>query len=173
MRLSTGHRRWVYAAAAALFVTGVLWLGFHHFVRVDGEFGETPHPLELWWLRLHGGAAMWFLIVAGSLVPVHMRRGWQQRRNIAAGALLAAAALLLTVSGYGLYYLGGEHSRQLFSVTHWMIGLASAGLLVWHVLRGQALRPGATEAATTGGARVHENVVPAQDAQGKGPSAAA
>jgi hypothetical protein len=145
MRLSNGHRRWVYAAAVTLFATGALWLVFHYFVRVDGEFGEIPHPLESWWLRLHGGAAMWFLVVVGSLLPVHVRRGWHQRRNVVAGVVLAGAALLLTVSGYGLYYLGGEYTRQLFSLLHWVIGLASGGLLVWHVLSGHASRSSAVE----------------------------
>ncbi len=138
MRLAQRHKRWVYWSVAMLFASGALWLLFHYFVRVHGEFGETPHPLEVWWLRLHGAAAMLVLIVVGSLLPVHIRVGWHQRRNLAAGVPLLALALLLALTGYALYYFGGEESRGWISVIHWAAGLVAGGVLVWHVIAGHA-----------------------------------
>ena len=76
-----------------MFATGALWLLFHYFVRVHGEFGDRPHALEIWWLRLHGAAAMLTLLVLGSLVPIHVRRGWHQRKNLLAGAILGTLAV--------------------------------------------------------------------------------
>ena len=120
-----------------LLVSGALWLLFHYFVRVHGQFGEAPHPLESWWLRLHGAAAMLVLIVLGSLLPVHVRRGWHQRRNLLAGTILGAVGLLLIASGYALYYFGGEELRPWISVFHWVVGLSALPLLIWHILRGR------------------------------------
>src|SRR5262249_22864328 len=99
MRLSRGHRQWVYWSGAALFATGALWLVYGFFLREHGEFGAPPYPLEVWWLGLHGAGAMLTLIVAGSLLPIHVRRGWHQRKNLLAGCIMVAIILLLIVSG--------------------------------------------------------------------------
>lgn len=138
MRLSIGHRNWVYTASVALFATGVLWLVFHYFGQVQGEFGPAPHPFERWWLRLHGFLAMLCLVLVGSLLPIHMRRGWHQRRNLPPAIALLALVLLLTLSGYGLYYLGSEQLRPWISLFHWSIGLAAPAVMIWHVLSGRS-----------------------------------
>jgi len=137
MRLSTAHRRWIYWSGAALLTTGGLWLLFHYFARTQGQFGETAHPLEVWWLRLHGGCAMLVLVVIGSLLPVHVRRGWHLRKNLLAGWVLGMLALLLIASGYALYYVGNETTRPWISAFHWMLGLGAPLVLTWHVWRGQ------------------------------------
>ena len=137
MRLSHGHRKWVYWSCALLLASGALWLLFHYFLRVHGQFGEAPHPLESWWLRLHGAAAMLVLVVLGSLLPVHVRRGWHQRRNLLAGTILGAVGLLLIASGYALYYFGGEELRPWISAFHWILGLGTLPLLIWHIVRGR------------------------------------
>ena len=140
MRLSHGHRRWVYWSGAALFASGTLWLVFHYFLRKHGEFGETPHPLEVWWLRLHGAFAMLALIVTGSLLPIHVRRGWHQRKNLLAGTVVVAILVLLIASGYALYYYGGEEARPLISAFHWIVGLGAPLMLIWHISRGRDTR---------------------------------
>jgi len=152
MRLSTGHRWWIYWSSAALFATGALWLLFHHFVRTHGQFGETAHPLEIWWLRLHGGCAMLMLIVLGSLLPVHVRRGWHLRKNLLAGWTLGLLALLLIASGYALYYVGNEMTRPWISALHWALGLGAPLVLTWHVWRGRRAY------ATRGDRKLHMHV---------------
>ncbi len=142
MRLSAGHRQWIYWAVALLFGSGALWLICHYLLRVEGEFGPAPHPLEAWALRVHGGAAMLALVVAGSLLPIHVRRAWHQRRNLLPGFLLGGMLLLLTVTGYALYYFGGEQARAVISVLHWGLGLGAPALLLWHIAAGRATLPG-------------------------------
>jgi hypothetical protein len=137
MRLSRGHLRWVYASCGLLFASGALWLLFHYFIRAHGEFGDSPHALELWWLRLHGAAAMLVLAVLGSLMPIHVRRGWHQRKNLLAGTILATLALVLIASGYTLYYFGSEETRPWISALHWVLGLGAPLLLVWHIISGR------------------------------------
>jgi hypothetical protein len=145
VRLAPWHRRAVYVATVALVASGLLWLMLHFWMAVPGEFGETTHPLEPWMLRLHGAAAMAGLVLYGSLLPIHVQRAWSVGRNVALGIALSSLLLLLTVSGYLLYYAGGEDTRPVISALHWIVGLAVPALLVWHVVAGRR-RPPATDA---------------------------
>ena len=137
IRLGAWHQVAVYGVTAALAVSGLAWLIYHFFVSVPGDFGPQIHPMESWMLRLHGAAAMAGLIVYGSLLPIHIRRAWALRRNIVLGVGLLTLMLSLTVTGYLLYYAGGEESRQVISALHWAPGLAVPALVVWHVTSGR------------------------------------
>ena len=137
IRLGFWHQTTVYGATALLVVSGALWLLLHFFMVNQGEFGDTHHPLETWMLKLHGAAAMAGLIIYGSLLPIHIRRAWAIRRNIVLGISLVVLMLLLTVTGYLLYYAGGEEARPIISATHWILGVGVPALLAWHVLSGK------------------------------------
>ncbi len=137
VRLSPLHQGAVYGATATLAVSGIIWLVLHYFLAAPGKYGPQIHPLEPWMLRLHGAAAMAGLVIYGSLLPVHIRRAWSARRNIALGIGLAAFMLLLTVTGYLLYYAGDQNTRPVISAAHWLLGLAVPVLLVWHIVSGR------------------------------------
>ncbi len=116
-----------------MVVTGCGWLLCHYGLADAGEFGALPHPLEALWLKLHGAAGMLALVLFGSLLPSHMLRAWSQRRGRATGGSLAGLFALLSVTGYGLYYVGGESFRAWISVVHWAVGLGVPLLLAAHV----------------------------------------
>jgi hypothetical protein len=137
IRLGPWHQGAVYGATAALAVSGIVWLIVHYFMAQPGDYGPQIHPLEPWTLRLHGAAAMAGLVIYGSLLPVHVRRAWSIRRNIALGIGLVTIMLLLTVTGYLLYYSGNENTRPMISAAHWLVGLAVPALLVWHIASGR------------------------------------
>ena len=137
IRLGFWHQTTVYGATALLVVSGAVWLVLHFFMAVQGEFGETHHPLETWMLKLHGAAAMAGLIIYGSLLPIHIRRAWAIRRNIFLGIGLVVFMLLLTITGYLLYYAGGEETRPIISAIHWILGVIVPALLTWHVISGK------------------------------------
>jgi len=133
VRLSLAHERSVYATFAALVVTGCGWLLCHYVLAETGEFGSLPHPQQGLWLQLHGAAGMIALVLFGSLLTTHMRRAWAARRGRASGGTLAGLFVLLTATGYGLYYVAGESFRAWISVIHWAVGLAIPLLLAVHV----------------------------------------
>jgi hypothetical protein len=143
IRLSRGHEAWLYATSALLVATGLLWLGFHYFVKMDGEFGPRAHPLESWWLKLHGAASFAWLFLLGTVAFWHSWRAWQAQRNRLSGAVFAAVNALLALTGYLLYYAGGEGLRSAVSVLHWAAGLVFATFFVWHVWSGRLSRNGA------------------------------
>lgn len=141
IRLQPWHRWSLYVATAVLFASGVLWLALHYVIPPPtGEFGQTTHPLEPWTLRVHGLAVLVALFFYGSLLRAHIIKAWKRRRNRVSGACMGAVLGLLTISGYLLYYSGGESLRAALSVTHWGIGLALAGVLPLHIYYGRQTR---------------------------------
>lgn len=142
IRLAAAQQWSIYLLTGLLTLSGVLWLWFHHFVRLPGEFGPQIHPLEPWWLKVHGVSAAAFLVAFGSVLPLHVRSAWRNRRNRVSGTIFLSVTVLLASSGLGLYYAGGEGARDLISVLHWSVGLAMPALAVWHVWRGRTWMQG-------------------------------
>lgn len=140
LRLERWHRRCIYASCLALLLSGAAWLVARYFLRPAGQFGETIHPIEPWAMKVHGGAMMAMLFFLGSLMNSHIRRALRAGRNLVSGWMMLIAMALLTLSGFGLYYLTGESDRPLWSLVHWLIGLGLGVLIVVHVLLGRASR---------------------------------
>jgi len=160
VRLGNQHSRWLYAVFALLWLSGLAWILFHYFMQVPGNFGPRPHPLQHWWLRLHGLAAMLSLIALGSVLPHHVRGAWTLARNRMAGAVLMLVLIWLVCTGYALYYLVGAVGEDLLSLLHWIPGLLLPPVLWLHIRRGRARLPGC--AGTRNGAQTEERPDPAR-----------
>ena len=141
LQLSRRHKAALYFFTLLVLATGIAWWGLDRWAAVRDEFGGlAKHPAQSWMLRLHGAGAFGFLLVFGSLIPVHVKRGFQTRQNRATGITLVAVFGLLSLTGYALYYLGEESGRALAAAAHWWIGLAAPLLLIVHIVRGHWLR---------------------------------
>jgi hypothetical protein len=133
-RLSRSHELWVYASGGVLAASGIGWLLCHFLLRGPGP---GPHPLEVWWLRLHGAALLAFLAVIGTLLPAHVVYGWRHRMNLGTGIPVLGVMGLLTLTGYGLYYLVADDWRSWTSTVHWVVGLLAIALVGLHAIRGK------------------------------------
>ena len=133
-RLSAGQRRATYAALVGAWSTGVLWLIFHYFLQRQGEFAIEPHPLERWWLRLHGLCAFALLFLGGMLWGKHVKPGlaWPKRRP--SGLVISFALCALAATGFLLYYADEGVLRDVSGVAHWLVGLLLALPVVVHCL---------------------------------------
>lgn len=123
----------IYASLAALVLSGIAWLWAAWPLVVDSAdaLPARARSVALWALRLHGVAAYVALVVAGSVLTVHVRLGWSRRRNRASGSVMATLFVVLAASGLWLYY-GGEAGRRGVSLAHWILGLAVPVWLVMH-----------------------------------------
>lgn len=135
-RLSPRRERLVHGIGSLLWSSGVAWIVLHYFLRQPGEFGEQPHPLEIWSLRLHGAAAFATLWLLGLLWPIHVLPAWRARRR-ASGLVVAGASFVLVASGWLLYYGSGDDARAGVALVHWCVGLVLLLPYLWHVLRGR------------------------------------
>lgn len=131
-RLPSDKRLSVYVVGLGLWTTGGLWLLLHYFFQQETPFGPAPHPLEFWSRAAHGAfgfAALWLF---GMLCGTHVVEGWRSLRRRWSGSVMFAIFAWLVVSGYLLYYLGGEQSLALTTILHWAIGLLCPLLFVLH-----------------------------------------
>ena len=140
LRLERWHRRCIYASCLILLLSGAAWLTAKYFLRPVGQFGETIHPIEPWAIKVHGAATMAILFFLGSLMNSHFRRALKSGRNLVSGWMMLVTMMLLTLTGFGLYYVASESDRPLWSRIHWTVGLGLAVLIVVHVLVGRASR---------------------------------
>jgi len=126
------HRYLVWPIVLGVWLSGALWLVFHDFLMRPGEFGLTAHPLEQWWLRAHGAFAFASLWLLGFLSVAHVGGRWAWRRQRRSGLVLLAVYIWLVLTGYLLYYAGGDAFRAAVSLGHWTVGLAALIFLLLH-----------------------------------------
>ena len=138
IRLKRVQRYFLYAVLALLFLSGVAWTYWTYLAALPGDFGTTA---KAWAMKIHGAAAMAVLVLIGMLLNGHVRLAWQARRNRANGSVFLSVFAVLTVTGYGLYYAGGEMLREWTSWIHLLVGLALPVLLLIHIFLGRRTRP--------------------------------
>jgi cbb3-type cytochrome oxidase subunit 3 len=129
----------LYAVLALVFLSGVAWAYWNYFVTSPGDFEMAA---KAWAMKVHGAAAMAVLVLIGMLLNAHVRFAWRARRNRANGSVFLSAFAVLIVTGYGLYYAGGERLRAWTSWIHLAIGLVLPILLLIHIFLGRRTRPG-------------------------------
>jgi hypothetical protein len=139
--LSRAQRTVAHLLFGAAWISGVLWLLFHYFLRREGEFGIEPNPLEPWWLRLHGLCAFALLWLGGLLWALHARHAmrWPHRR--ASGLAIVFAFCALAATGYLLYYADAGVARDAVAIAHWAIGLSLVVPMAAHALPRRARGP--------------------------------
>ncbi len=135
-RLQPRRRAWFYALFVVLAVTGAVWL-LDHFTR---DALAAPGLIAPWSMKLHGGAAMLALVGFGLMWDTHVRRGWMTKRSRWSGVAMGISMLVLSLTGFGLYYFDGETLRQATEWLHWIVGVLVVAVLVWHLTSGRRSR---------------------------------
>jgi hypothetical protein len=124
------QKKTLYSGLALLWLSGVFWLYFQ-FLANQSE--GTVSLVQTWSLKIHGAAAMAFLVILGALLPVHVRLAWKQNRNRVAGAWLLSLNAFLILTGWMLYYTGNEMTRPWISALHWGVGLGLPFFVYLHI----------------------------------------
>lgn len=133
MRLGRWQRSAVYAVSMMVGLSGLVWFILHDLVE------EGPSELTWALLVVHGISAFAFLIVFGSLLPLHARSGWLKGRNVASGIALLAMSAVLAVTALLLYY-GGEETRWPTRWMHIAVGGFCFVVIPLHVMLGRKTR---------------------------------
>ena len=134
-QLTTFARWGTYAVGMGVWGSGIGWLAFHYFFARQSEFGPSRHPLERWWLAIHGAFAFSSVWAFGWLWATHVTRTWPLRRRRWSGSGLVGVVAGLTLTGYLLYYVGNDTARSALSILHWALGLACPIPFLLHRVR--------------------------------------
>jgi cbb3-type cytochrome oxidase subunit 3 len=137
IRLKRLQKYFLYAVLTLLFLSGGAW-AYWNYLRSPGDFETSA---KAWTMKIHGAAAMAILVLVGMLLTGHVRFAWRARRNRGNGSIFLSAFAVLTITGYGLYYAGGERLRAWTSWIHLAVGLALPILLLIHIFLGRRTRP--------------------------------
>src|ERR1039458_2680143 len=105
--LGSAQKRALYSTLALLWLTGGVWL-----------LGEEGAPARSLCMKIHGAAAMFFLMVFGTLLLQYVPQGWKENRQRPTGSWLVGLCSILIITGWGLYYLGSEFLRRWTSWIH-------------------------------------------------------
>jgi len=127
----------LYFVVVLLFLSGAAWTYWNYLVASPGDFEMGAKASAM---KIHGGASMAILVLVGMLLTGHVRIAWRVRRNRGNGSLFLSAFAVLTITGYGLYYAGGERLRAWASWIHLGVGLSLPLLLILHICLGKQAR---------------------------------
>ena len=119
-------------SGGVLWLSGTAWLLLHFYAPIEGDFGPEANPLEPWMLKAHGLAMIAALLAIGGLLTAHVLAGWEIRQQRKKGIAIGATVLVLTATGYLLYYAGNQQLRESASAIHWILGLGSPAIFLWH-----------------------------------------
>ena len=137
IRLSKIHEYIIYLISVIVIISGLLWLYFDFFIRVETEFSLQVHPLQNIFLILHGSSSIIFLIILGSVLPIHVYKAWKIKNNRLSGGFFLLLFTILILTGIGLFYSAVEDNRRILSVLHWVIGILFPIFFVIHIYFGK------------------------------------
>lgn len=121
---------------AALFLTGVVWLVFEHYVRLETDFGPSRWARQATILQLHGWLSAFAIFLLGSVTAIHVIPQFNRGKKLKSGGPLFLITVFLSLSGIALYYISHEDFRRFVAIAHWAIGLSIPTLIATHVIKG-------------------------------------
>jgi hypothetical protein len=157
-RLSWWQLWLIMGSGTILWLTGAAWVLLHYFGEIQGEFGPETNPAQPWLLRIHGLVLIPAILVLGSLLVVHIPKGWNDKGQRIVGIMLTALFGILVISGYMLYYVGDDGLRNWSSLFHWMVGIVAPAIFLWHYSHRYSNRR--TKSVKRHMKTVHEDIVP-------------
>ena len=126
-----------------LIVAGVLASGVMLAPgALELRFGwEVPEhllpPGRVTWAAVHGLAAFATLTAFGALLPLHVRHGLRQSKNLRSGISLLVALPVLALTGWAIYYMADELWSLGASAAHMLMAIPVTAVVIVHAIRGR------------------------------------
>lgn len=127
-KMPNWQRLFVISGMFSCFVTGLFYLLGHEFQFERHTLGS--HNM----LAAHGIAAMLATLALGSVLPFHIKAGYQSKHKWLSGFNQLIFLAVLLVSGALLYY-GPEEIRDSVIEVHWIAGLLFFVIFITHTFQ--------------------------------------
>jgi hypothetical protein len=126
------QRRCVYGVFGLLWLSGCAWLILDQFFESKGQFGAMPNAWQPPILLLHGVIAILSMYLLGWITARHVLRWWPARLRRLSGGTLAALFVLLTLSGFALFFVSDDRWQHVSAQVHDVLGLGITAFAIQH-----------------------------------------
>jgi hypothetical protein len=126
-KMPAWQRGFVITGMLICSVTGSAYLLGHEFQIERALLGN--HLV----LASHGLSAMLASIALGSILPFHLKAGYQSKRKRFSGFTQLGFLLFLVITG-GLLYYGPAELREPTVQLHWLTGLVFFAIFIFHAM---------------------------------------
>ena len=124
-KMPNWQRTFVICGMMACSITGLMYLMGHQFQIQRTTFGT--HIV----LAAHGVTALLATLALGTVLPFHIKAGYQSRKRLWSGFSQLTILAMLILSGALLYY-GPAEIRDDVIGTHWIVGLLFFAIFMCH-----------------------------------------
>ena len=131
-RMPRRQRLALYVIGAGLWTSGLLWLLLDLFFARQEQFGRTPHPLQAPLLLIHGVIAILAMYTLGWVSARHVMRWWTAGERRLSGGVFTTVLIVLTLSGFALFFASDDRWQRLAKLTHEALGVAITLLAAQH-----------------------------------------
>jgi hypothetical protein len=126
-KMPAWQRGFVITGMLICSVTGSAYLLGHEFQIERALLGN--HLV----LASHGLSAMLASIALGSILPFHLKAGYQSKRKRFSGFTQLGFLLFLVITG-GMLYYGPAELREPTIQLHWLTGLVFFAIFMFHAM---------------------------------------
>ena len=131
---------WFWSLLGLLAFTGAVLVPGMFALRFEWDVPDAWMVAgRIWWAAAHALSAFCALLLFGSLLPLHVRHGLRQRKSRRTGITLLTTLPLLILTGWGIYYAGGEAFARWTSAAHVLVSLPIAAVLAYHAWRARRI----------------------------------
>jgi hypothetical protein len=131
---------WGLALSGSVLALSGLALVILRYVIPSGDaFSVYPHPGWRYVVMLHVLATPAFFFFVGAIWWRHVIRHWTARKRRVSGAAVVAILVLVAVSGYALYFIGGERLLSTVRIAHSATGAVAIVVYAHHAIMGWRL----------------------------------
>ena len=124
----------LFATLATSWCSGITFFILNRFITVEGDFGPQKHPWQFPAISTHGLAAFMMMILFGAMLASHVPMAWQTKRLRFWSITFVIAVSLQIITGYTLYYLASEDSREITGYFHLTVGFCLPIILAIHII---------------------------------------
>ena len=125
-------KKLLYLITLVMMASGLIWLYFDYFIEVQTEFGASHHPLQKWFLKIHGIGSAIFIFIFGMTYVLHVQKTLKDPERRKSGWANLIFWTLMIASGYSLLYLASDEIRDYVAIFHWGLGVLSVAVLFFH-----------------------------------------
>jgi len=122
----------VYGVFGLLWLSGCVWLVLDQFFESKGQFGAMPNAWQPPILLMHGIIAILSMYLLGWITARHVLRWWPARLRRLSGGALATLFVLLTSSGFALFFVSDDRWQHVAALAHDVLGLGITVFAIQH-----------------------------------------